>query len=176
VIEPHADDAWLSIGEHIEAWVGLGCAVEIITVYGDSTRCREAARYAEAVGATWRGMRLPERGHGGAVGWIAEPVDPGKLADWIGDRPAVFPLGIHHPEHLAVAAAAPAGAWRYVDLPYALESDHATETSRKIAGRTIASWSPATDRYRHARVFRSQAPFLFDQRRQMRHAPELILA
>ena len=52
VLEPHSDDAFLSLHNTIRNWLKIGDSVTIITVLsGTRKRADDAAKYANAVGA-----------------------------------------------------------------------------------------------------------------------------
>src|SRR4051794_4364484 len=118
VVEPHADDAFLSLGWSIRRWVKEGRTVEVVTVYSAAEgRAREAAMWAKSVGAAWSGLgheglrvegiKLPE-----SVPPLPEPLLPDAMMRLGACR--IWPLGLPHPEHRAVAAAAPDGELHYV--------------------------------------------------------------
>ena len=57
VIEPHADDAFLSLGWSIRQWSQEGRHVGIVTVYtSEEYRVKETQQSAEAIGAEWHGL------------------------------------------------------------------------------------------------------------------------
>lgn len=177
VVEPHADDAWLSLGGHIAEWRRLGKAVHIVTVYGDERRWAEAAAYADRVGASWACAGLPEGGHGLRAGdWTPQRPTLGDL-DLDGGDGVCWPLGLRHPEHRAVASLAPDGAWRYVELPYALTTANAAEATLMLTGRYVESWFRPNFAAKNAvaGIFRSQALFWYRNRDRLRHAPEVIV-
>ena len=55
VVEPHADDAFLSTHGHILSWVKQGHTVHIVTLHmsDNPVRLTEAKAYADKVGAAW---------------------------------------------------------------------------------------------------------------------------
>jgi LmbE family N-acetylglucosaminyl deacetylase len=182
VVEPHSDDAWLSLGGHIEGWVKAGQLVRIVTVFADADpegkRWAEAARYARTVGAQWLGVGLAESGKGIATDWTPD-VDPADLAGRLRVAEVgtvVYPLGIRHPEHKAVAACAPPGALRYVEQPYASKVRNGPEVTGLLAGRQVVSWQrPHSRKYRHADVFASQRRFWFHEADSMAGSPEVLV-
>lgn len=157
VVEPHADDAFLSLGSTIESFVSSGGAVCVVTVFsGTRKRGDEAARYAEAVGASWIGLGATESAGLGS----GDSVDP--IVVGIGDDrdTRILPLGIQHPEHRAVAAGARDGDWRYVEVPYAWKPMNADEASSLLVGRTTVAWRrPSPSKWRHVPIFKTQAMF-----------------
>ena len=176
VVEPHSDDAWLSLGEHILRWVENGDDVTIVTVFGDDRRMREAALYAHSVGAEHIAIGLPEAGKGLREKWTTE-IPKGAL-DWLPKVPGVLvvPLGLRHPEHIAVSRSFLVDKWRYVELPYALTQSNADEVNEAISGRWVLSWRPRSARANaSARIFKSQSMFWRNNRERMIGAVEVIV-
>lgn len=160
VVEPHPDDAFLSVGWHLEhVWADVPRTV--LTVYHDARRGREGAAYAAAVGADWVGLGLPESkmDSRGVVRRVAE------LEAWLRENggrfdTVVFPAGIQHPDHRRVAATAPPDALTYLDVPYLCKQKNADVLAGKAAGLTVESLVfPPVKKWRHAAVFKSQAKF-----------------
>lgn len=150
VVEPHADDAFLSVGQHIEEWVKAGVAVTILTVFsGTRKRAEDAQKYAQAVGASWVGLGFvegePTRGH---------PTIPFHTQ-------IVLPLGLTHPEHVAVRKALEEpGAWYYLDQPYAITQKNGELVTELMVGRPVVSYrKPGARKYRHIPLFKDQAKF-----------------
>lgn len=162
IIEPHADDAFLSCGGHIAEWIKRGTPVKIVTVFSRTrNRAADAKAYADALGAAWQGLGYTEDGGGantGGVGDFPTPlpyeVEPGEIL--------VTPLGIQHPEHKAVRAAFPNVMMHYLDQPYAMTMKNANEVQGKLVGTRIISYMrPSAHKYRHIRLFKDQAKFFF---------------
>lgn len=175
VVEPHSDDAFLSLGGHIWRWTREGHDVRIVTVYGNEKRLAEAARYAEKVGAEHAAVGLEESNAGGDVD-APVPVVPDLSDLWAEAEHVIGPVGLVHPEHRAVAAALPAWAEHYVDLPYALAIKHADHVQIALAGRPVVSWlRPHGNKWRHADLFRTQATFMFYNRPNLVGTPEVIV-
>ncbi|MGH9025103.1 MAG: hypothetical protein ACRDWD_03150 [Acidimicrobiia bacterium] len=180
VIEPHCDDAFLSLGWSIGAWAREGRRVEVVTVYSDDdVRARESARWATSVGATWRGLGHRASDAIALVGvtiTAAEPVPalPNRLLPEVMTEPSacrIWPLGLEHPEHVAVAAVTPVGDLRYIDTPYQLSLYHQTEVRRALDGRTFEWWlRPPRRKWDAAKLFASQAR-LFEH-----HTPDKLEA
>ncbi len=107
IVEPHADDAYLSMHQHMVDWINGGNKVVILTVFsGTRKRAKDAAAYAEAIGAQWEGLGFVEGGEGDPFeGKIFDP-KPGMLGMLHADDGVIViaPLGIQHPEHKAVSA------------------------------------------------------------------------
>lgn len=165
VVEPHADDAYLSLGELI-ATRALG-PVTIVTVFSGTRRRGDDAReYARAVGAEWVGCGLVESG-GGVDGGEVETIDSQCIRDAlsgaVGDgSTVVWPLGIRHPEHRAIAALADPGDAFYLETPYQLRSANQEEISERLRGREVLYWKRPDWRKKfvhHAR-FRDQGLFM----------------
>ncbi len=179
VVEPHADDAAISLAAHLRRWVDAGDAVTIVTVYGAETRLSEARAYAEAIGAEAVTLGVPEAGGGPGEGVAA--LDPDYLADAlaiVGAGVTYWPLGVGHPEHAALAALAPAGAPRYVDKPYWYKASLADAFADALAGTTVVSADYAVRRlYRPAvAAYKTQARFFYFNPPSALAGPELVVS
>ena len=180
VVEPHCDDAFLSLGWSIRHWAREGKHVQVVTVYSaDQARARESASWAASVGATWCGLGLEASDDMAVVGALitsATPVRPlpdHLLPENTNDPSAcrIWPLGLQHPEHIAVAAAAPEADLRYLDTPYQLSLLHQEEVRQALDGRSVEWWlRPPRKKWDAARFFPSQAK-LFE-----RHTPDKLEA
>lgn len=163
VVEPHADDAFLSLGWHMEEWIKEGRLVRILTVYSATRRRgREAAYYASTIGAEWRGLGFIEASNG--LRGPARPL-PEDTRERIEreSRPGaqiIMPLAVRHPEHLEVDRFARAGDLRYLDSPYHAVTKNSAEISAKLLGREVVSFrKPMKRKYRHAAIFKDQSRF-----------------
>lgn len=168
VVEPHADDAFLSLGGHIEKWVKEGWDVTIATVYsGTKNRGAEAKAYADAVGASWFGMDAEE-----VRPRVDNPPEAETACDQLrklilmmGVAELYIPVGIRHPEHRAVRKHL-SGEWYkgnrflYFEQPYSVVSTNHEELMGQIEGRRIASYmKPNIRKWRHIPIFKSQSKF-----------------
>jgi hypothetical protein len=157
IVEPHADDAFLSLGGHLERWQKAGVAATIVTVFS-ATRKRgaEALAYANAVGASWVGLGL-DHGQEGLDELLELP--PGNL---------VLPLGLTHPEHVwtrvwfeeAWLRAGTRSVFYYLDQPYAIAAKNSDLVTARLAGMEVVSYlKPHARKYRHIPLFKDQAKF-----------------
>jgi len=170
VVEPHADDAWLSLGQHLLDWDE---PVTIVTVYGNPKRQREAALYAAYVGAQHRAIGVPENNLGLAGDYETE-LPRGVLGDLEGT--IIGPLGLQHPEHRAVARVLPPGTARYVELPYARKQSLSAEVTAALIGYRISSWLPRSAKANAASsIFKTQAKFWHFNREEMIGAVEVVV-
>lgn len=172
VIEPHADDAFLSLGQMIEDWTKSGQNVTIMTVYsGTRHRARDAQAYARAVRAGWIGLGAIEAGNARENGaGLIGPYDP-AYARLLREEPLVLlPLGVGgHPEHIlirdvmtAVRSKGDGDTWYYADQPYASKQKNAGELSRILQGRRIEFFrKPGARKWRHVPLFKDQAKFFY---------------
>lgn len=161
IVEPHADDAYLSLGAHIEQWAATGERVLICTVFS-ATRHRgdEARAYAQAVGAEWAGLGYTESGVGTGTDQAFEFDTPPPIPGDPDDR-VIFPLGLRHPEHRAVSALAPTGTERYVEVPYQISRDNEPELLALITGRQVTGWrKPTIRKWRFHHLFKDQGLFM----------------
>jgi hypothetical protein len=183
VIEPHADDAFLSLGWSIRMWVRAGRRVEIVTVYSaDEKRAAETKRWAATVGAGWRGLGLTECGSvrleqsDGTEARLPSPVVPKDILDR-SDVCRIWPVGLRHVEHIATAGAAVEGDLHYIDTPYQCNLLEQRAARAALVGRVIAWWnSPPKQKWDASRFFESQRA-LFDHFRPdvLESVPEIIV-
>lgn len=144
VIEPHADDAFLSLHAHMKRWVDTGSEVFIHTeFYETARRQHEANDYAASIGAEWL---MPN-----------EAVRLRRTEALT----VVCPVGIEHPEHVATF-----DRWGglaqlyYLDMPYAVKLKNEVIVNRDIRGTKIHSFMrPHANKWKSARFFKSQAKF-----------------
>jgi hypothetical protein len=140
--------------------------VVVVTVYSsEEVRAQESKQWCAHVGARWMGL-----GHqpSGATGLAKDDPTPEPLAAdafpaELSQAGAVrlWPLGLH-PDHRAVADAAPAGDLRYLDTPYQVDLYQQAAVRDALLGRTIVWWQrPPRKKWEHVGDFASQA-FLFD--------------
>jgi hypothetical protein len=182
IVEPHPDDAYLSLGASIRTWTGDGRRVHVVTVYSaDARRAEEARAWAAAAGASWSGLghrwaevsglTTPE-----AVPALPRPLlTPDLLAD---DRVRIWPLGIGHPEHAEVASHAEAEDLRYIDTPYQLDPSHQRALGRALVGRSVAWWMAAPSAKWPDRVHFPSQEALFDliTRERLGAVAEVVVA
>lgn len=187
VIEPHADDAFLSLGQMIEDWTKSGQSVTIMTVYsGTRQRARDAQAYARAVRADWIGLGAVEAGNARENGaaWVP-PYDP-EYARLLREEPLVLlPLGVGgHPEHIfirdvmtAMRSKGDGDTWYYVDQPYACKQKNAGELSRMLQGRRVEFFrKPGARKWRHVPLFKDQAKFFhFNPIDSLRETFEMVV-
>lgn len=169
VVEPHSDDAFLSLGAHIERWVKRGDAVNILTVCsGTRKRAEDAQAYAKAVGASWQGL-----------GFEDTKLDH-PLIDmvWRKDSIIIGPLGIQNEDHLAVVKGLPPRALRYIDQPYATIQKNSEEVTRRVAGLQCVSYlKPGIRKWRHIPLFKDQAKFFhYNPPEKLREGVEMIFS
>lgn len=179
VIEPHADDAFLSLGGHIEQWTKES-PVTVVTVYsGTRKRARDAEAYARAVKAHWLGLECeegcePAKVRNALQGWLLSQ-------DYY--RQYILPVGVSHPEHKVVRDAAErflpnirAEVSYYLDQPYASMPKHSEAVSDAAHFMKLSSWlKPHARKYRHIPLFRDQAKFFhFNPAEKLKHNVEVI--
>ena len=176
VVEPHPDDAFLSLGWHLEH-VWRNTERWIVSVYANTQRAAEGQAYATSVGAQYLCLGLDESRMDSA----ASPIRPvAELEDVLSRfRGAVwyFPLGLQHPDHLRVAASRPVGAMRYLDTPYQCKQKLAEDLQRKVEGMGVVSLCyPGLRKWRHIPLFKSQAKFFhFNPKESLKGVPETVL-
>jgi hypothetical protein len=176
VIEPHVDDAFLSLHEHMIRWIKSGDAVTILAVYSNPRRDKEGEVYAKSIGASFRSLTIQEQSH---LGQPAMPIPPFK--DWQVSTSAssqiIFPLGLQHPDHVQVRSQAPVGSWFYFDTPYQSKQKLAEELLVMVEGQRLVSIRyPGKLKWRHIATFKSQAKFFhFNPVERLWHLPEILI-
>ena len=175
VVESHPDDAFLSLGWHIEKIWG-DSKITIITVYANPKRGREAKDYAHAVGASSVVLELAETKMQGEYVQVAIPALDQALEHLNADM-LVFPLGLQHPDHLRVRDAAPPGAYYYLDVPYQCKQKLQSDLLKKTQGKSILSVVyPPKRKWRHYTIFKSQSLFFYyNPPEKLANTPEIIL-
>jgi hypothetical protein len=140
VIEPHADDAFLSCHGHILKWIAQCISVNIVTLERDARRDAEAQEYAATVRATW-----------------GEPAE-GQL---------VIPVGITHPDHIAARKQFNApGVWLYFDMPYALVLRDNPAVNKLIDGLIVVSFMRThANKWKNVEIFKSQKSYFSQYQR-----------
>jgi len=193
VIEPHADDAYLSMHQHMVDWIKEGRKVIILTVFsGTRKRARDSQTYAEQIGAEWAGLGLSE-------GSEVSPLDgttftglPEMLGMLYGalDVSWVLPLGIQHPEHKAVRAWIEQGLYAkdanccerwayYVEIPYYTKLKNQAEVNELLNLKQIVSLKKpkhykADEKY--WKCFKDQAKFFhFNPAEGYKDIPEMLV-
>lgn len=100
IIEPHADDAFLSLHAHLTT-LWSAHARTIVTLFTDEERAEETAAYARAIGCRHMTLGLPD-------GRWGKPAMIPPLDDWLpqghGDV-LICPLGLRHPDHIEIGRA-----------------------------------------------------------------------
>jgi hypothetical protein len=164
-------------------WVRAGRRVEIVTVYSaDEERSTEAKGWATSVGASWRGLGLSECGSIRLEHPDGTPMrlPPPRIPDDIlgeSDACRIWPLGLRHVEHIAVAGAAADGDLHYVDTPYQFNLLEQPAIRAALVGRAIEWWnSPPKQKWDASKYFESQR-LLFDHFRpdKLESLPEIVV-
>lgn len=180
VVEPHPDDAFLSLGWHLET-LWRDHERMIITVFADEKRGKEAERYAAEIGASHYCLGLPESNMNSPTEKGVKPIPELKELlknDGIVDADLfLFPLGLQHPDHIRTAVSRPANALRYLDTPYQTKQKLGNELRRKCEGMEIYSLAfPSKKKWKHAELFKTQAKFFyFNKDLLIGDLPEIIL-
>jgi hypothetical protein len=181
VVEPHADDAFLSLGQHLEDWAPYQL-IYIITVYsGNPRRAEEAYRYARKIGVQWVGMGYNEAG--GYRRAVPAPIESGKIAELINQivarRPhdVLFPLALTHPEHKEVFSHRVPGSHFYLDMPYAMVQKNKDAVQQALQGSRVWSFrKPTARKWRHVPIFKTQSKFFYyNPPEKLRETFELIV-
>jgi len=178
VVEAHADDAYLSVGSFLRDWAG-GQPLMLVTVFsGTRARARDAQNYADEVGADWVGLGRIEAEPGNGEGvWSLDGLDEDLRKLAASGVTMVGPLGLGHPEHRGVAAALPAGALRYVDLPVGGRRKTRQELDSATRGRTVDALRIATARdFDCHDLFADQKRFMYlNPPKELAGLPQVVL-
>lgn len=193
VIEPHADDAYLSLHQHMVDWIKDKRKVIILTVFsGTRKRARDAQTYADSIGAEWGGFGFSED-------YKVSPLDenrfdglPGMLGmlHSVLDVSFMLPLGIQHNEHKAVRAWIEQGLYDlevnccerwsyYVEIPYYTKLKNEAEANQLLLKKEIASLKKpkhykADEKY--WKCFKDQSQFFhFNPAEKLKDIPEIIV-
>lgn len=181
IVEPHCDDAFLSLGWHIKKlWKDHD--ITILTVYGDKKRDAEAVEYARSVGAKSVCLSLPENKMlSEAKTKLIGPLT-GILKVYAKDFILVYPIGIQHPDHRSVAYTCFKSETRrsklvYLDCPYASKIKNTEEINQLTEGLPLYSIAtPHSSKWNSIPVFKSQAKFFhFNDSLRTSKIPEIIL-
>lgn len=182
VVEPHCDDAFLSVGWHLKKlWKDY--EVTILTVFGNPKRDKEAKRYADSVGATSICLSLPESkmlSEDSKVKLIG-PLQT-VLKEHQEKYRIIFPIGIQHPDHLSVAYTCRSirslyFKWSYLDCPYASKLKNSIEVTELAEGLPLVSiCTPHASKWKAVDIFQSQAKFFhFNKDLKTSKIPEILL-
>lgn len=174
IVEPHADDAFLSLGHHLgKVWRGnTDCA--IVTLFPETVRrAEEGQAFAFAVGCEYFTKNAETEQPFDTLKRVVKHFNPDQI---------VGPLGIQHPQHVEVhhmirGLVKRSVAWYYLDTPYQLKLKNADAVNTALFGTTPVSYAtcPAT-KWKHVPLFRSQAKFFhFNPPEHLARAPELIV-
>jgi len=169
IVEPHADDAYLSLHEHILRWRLGGYAITILTVQSAvENRAEEAKAYAGAVGVEWAGLGY----------------DYGALPDEIDLSPydptlIVGPFGIQHPDHIRIREILHPDLL-YFDIPYYRKQKNQAALNEQFTNLELHSLYTPSPSKRHKKYwgcFTSQNKFFyFNPPRELARIPEILVA
>lgn len=193
VVEPHADDAYLSVHQHMVDWIKEGRKVIIATVFsGTRKRAKDAQAYAEAIGAEWNGWGFAEGGENSPLDAHQFDGLPGTLGMLYGVRDCswVLPLGIQHSEHKAVRKWVETGLYNfevnccerwtyYVEIPYYTKLKNQEEVNQLMLNREFVSLKKpkhykADEKY--WKCFKDQSKFFhFNPAEGTKDIPEIIV-
>lgn len=142
IIEPHPDDAFMSLHAHITGpWKTFDKT--IVTVTCPPERAGEAASYALSVGCKHLALGFEDGNWGPSkIPQFSEWNLKTSLSDFL-----IFPLGLRHPDHVKVNAESPVGSLFYLDVYYVqYETNPELE---KLSSKRVVSALWATESKRH---------------------------
>jgi hypothetical protein len=157
VVEPHSDDAFLSLHAHMLGWLKQGHGVTIHT-YIPVARGSfpEAKAYADHIGAKWKGHETVRV----VRGEVATPIQKLRLGK---DDQLILPLAIKHPDHWLVRSSMETPkAHFYVDQPYACTQSSSDRVTELLTGMRVVSYvKPHSRKYRLCSIFKAQGKFFY---------------
>jgi len=132
VVSPHCDDAAFSLTEHILTWVEDGHDVEIYTVYGGMPADAQGRDKHRKLDEEHRKVVAALGVSAMRSSWLDDVYEPrpthAQLRESVKSATSGFdvvvgPTGIHHPDHVATAAAVRGvrglvRVWTYDEIPY----------------------------------------------------------
>jgi hypothetical protein len=156
-------------------------------VYGNAKRNREAKAYAEAVGADWIGLGIPESGKGVKSDPPAFSSGAFDIIEKLSNRwnfiSYYLPLAFAHPEHNRVRDSFEkklgglVSLFYYIDTPYQLTQKYGTALQHELGGMKIESYlTPPSRKWKHVPLFKSQQLFFhYNPPEKLRNCPEVIV-
>jgi len=174
VFEPHPDDVFLSIG-----WtlyyniVSYQSKVEIVTVFNNDKRGKEAQEYAKRIGASCSLLGLEESKMNSEFDLenyseILEGVLKQTIASYEkkydNDVTYYIPLGLQHPDHIALRyienLTRPHRTLLYVDTPYQIKKKNKIALEEGTHNKFVRSLVfPPKKKWDLIPVFKSQSMF-----------------
>jgi len=191
IIEPHCDDAFLSLGWHIEKWK-KDFNITIITVFCNPKRAIEAANYAKSLDINSIVIKpfLQETEMLGE--YTINTINP--ILNYLVDnclynkkyniQTILCPIGLQHPDHKNIRFTLDSGLIKskelvqyYLDTPYQSKQKLAGELLENVKGYVIESiLYPNARKWRHCVTFKSQAKFFhFNKELKESILPEIII-
>jgi hypothetical protein len=158
VVEPHADDAYLSLHDHLVRWKKRGFTITILTVQSAvKNRAAEARTYADTLGVKWLGL-------GFDYGELPEKIDFSLVpGDYSETRRIISPLGLQHPDHIHIRRILRPDLV-YFDIPYAFKQKNQDTLNAALTNRLFDSFYVPHHSKREKKywgVFKSQSGFFF---------------
>lgn len=175
VIEPHPDDAYLSLGWHLEKLWRDVFDITIITVFTDEKRTKEAEAYAAKIGVASVSLGLTEsKMEDSSSPTVIQPLKLMLERDKY--NVTVFPIGLQHRDHKSVAMTRMNDSWRYLDTPYQCKQKLGDELREKLRGKEVVSVAyPSKTKWRHIPIFKSQSKFFYFNDMEEMTPCELVL-
>lgn len=179
IIEPHSDDAYLSLHNFIRNRTYKHHTVRVLTIFSNTKRAREGAEYCEQFGVryTWAGLEETNCG----LTNTDENLIP-QLKDVVKEyleekahrlfkkkRRILCPIGLQHPEHIAVSDAVCSFIkpdYFYAEIPYYSKRKLKEEFESSVIGLTNDGYSlldSEQDPLKHgySKYFKSQSLFFY---------------
>ena len=176
IVEPHSDDAFLSLGWHLETvWKHLNKT--IVTVFCDDKRANEAAKFADTVNSGHVSLNLEEHNMNSELS-DNSPIE-GLLETVSQLKPTqlIIPLGLQHPDHIRVRRTFTDDCYFYLDTPYQCKLKLQEDLLEAVKGLQIHSIQfPGARKWRHSSIFKTQSKFFhFNQDLKTSKLAEIVL-
>jgi len=185
IVQPHTDDAYLSLHSHMVRWIKQGDLVTIATCWA-GTRYFEAENYANAIKAEHQSLWDQDEHHpeykeapAGEGPALYIPRLPESAEHWY-DNLVYLPLGIQHQEHKTVSRMTLPGchvSW-YLDHPYYAKTTKHDEVNELMKDRKVVSFEAPSGRKYHdkfTKIFKTQSMFFHYNTEKLKGLPEVIL-
>ena len=178
VFEPHADDAFISLDQTMRDMIDEGSNVCIVTVFTDKKRASEGRAYADSIEAEHHPLFLRESNMNGDL-VESEIKIRYRVEGYRKEKEpciCVFPLGLQHPDHIALSKMSSSDGLVYVDMPYGAKQKNQEVLNSAVTGCIVSSIKfPGKRKWRRSTLFPSQSKFFYFEGLEDRVIPEILL-
>ena len=163
VIEPHCDDAFLSLHEYIKTF-----KPSIVSVFGDKKRYKESEKYSAVMGVPHYIVRDEE-----GLKKFLKKLDP--------DLDVVLvPVAIEHKEHQLVRRIVEKNfcgyMYYYVDQPYGMKVKNSKTLWRMLIMKKLEWFSrPNARKWQYSKIYKSQAKLFYYNETLLKNSFEMVV-